>query len=220
MLVYVITNNVNGKQYVGQTIQTLKQRWQHHGWKSTTSTGRHPIALAMRKYGKAKFSIIQLEQCFTQKQLDEQETFWAHKLNTFSPNGYNLKTGNGPGSCSPEVGKKISLALKGRKISGAWKKRLSQSHKGLPVPAITLAALQANRPAKGTQLSDKAKYNAKHRITYTITDPEGVEVVVSNLKEFCTIGEYSYRQFHKLTTGKLMVYKGWRLKSRELTRFL
>ena len=130
------------------------------------------------------------------------------------------RTESAPGSCSPEVGKKISLALKGRKISGARKKRLSQSHKGLPVPAVTLVALQANRPAKGTQLSDKARHNAKHRVTYTLTNPDGIEVQMSNLKEFCRINSSSYRQFHNLTSGKIKAYRGWQLKSREWTRFL
>ena len=28
--IYLITNNVNGKQYVGQTIQTIQKRWNSH----------------------------------------------------------------------------------------------------------------------------------------------------------------------------------------------
>jgi predicted GIY-YIG superfamily endonuclease len=29
-LIYLITNTVNGKRYIGQTVRTLRQRWQQH----------------------------------------------------------------------------------------------------------------------------------------------------------------------------------------------
>ena len=174
----------------------------------------------MQKYGKNNFSIVELEHCVSQEELDQREIHWAQTLNTFSPSGYNLRAGKGRGICSPEVAKKIGDARRGQKLPGVWKKHLSQSHKGNPVPAVTLAALQANRPAKGTQLSDKARHNAKHRVTYILATPEGSEVHISNLKGFCQDNNVSYVQFHKLANGKIKAYKGWQLKSREWTRFL
>lgn len=35
MFIYLITNNVNGKQYVGQTTKTIEERWKRHCWQST-----------------------------------------------------------------------------------------------------------------------------------------------------------------------------------------
>ena len=29
-IIYIITNSINDKVYIGQTIQTLKSRWQEH----------------------------------------------------------------------------------------------------------------------------------------------------------------------------------------------
>lgn len=51
--VYVITNNVNGKNYVGVSIEPDK-RWKDHKYASKKS--EYPIYKAMRKYGVDKFS--------------------------------------------------------------------------------------------------------------------------------------------------------------------
>ena len=50
MLIYKITNTVNGKIYVGQTVRTLEERkWQHI---NTAKNGhKNHLYNAMRKYG-------------------------------------------------------------------------------------------------------------------------------------------------------------------------
>jgi predicted GIY-YIG superfamily endonuclease len=36
-IIYIIKNNINGKVYIGQTIQKLKDRWYRHCGKSGLS---------------------------------------------------------------------------------------------------------------------------------------------------------------------------------------
>lgn len=88
--IYKITNKINGKSYIGQSIH-IEQRWQEHQMKSQTSL----IHRALEKYGVENFSFKVLEQC-NQVDLDEREKYWIAYYNTFE-DGYNLTRGGGEG---------------------------------------------------------------------------------------------------------------------------
>ena len=59
MLVYLITNTVNGKQYIGQTRVSLHRRWLGH--KSSHHT-RSPLHSAIQKYGAQAFCLSLLDR--------------------------------------------------------------------------------------------------------------------------------------------------------------
>lgn len=62
--IYVITNQINGKQYVGKTTGTIKDRFRSHICDSKKrKCEKRPLYNAMRKYGIENFSIEQLEKC-------------------------------------------------------------------------------------------------------------------------------------------------------------
>lgn len=50
MRVYLITNTISGKQYIGQTTQTLASRWAQH--LRDTRKSHLPLFSAIKKYGK------------------------------------------------------------------------------------------------------------------------------------------------------------------------
>lgn len=97
--IYVITNLVNGKQYVGQTIRTIKQRYSDHIRKCKYNKDNQYLYTAMNKYGIENFGIEEIDfiSCKTkQKLLDElnqKEIYYISKLNTRKPNGYNMTDG-------------------------------------------------------------------------------------------------------------------------------
>lgn len=88
--IYLVTNNINGKQYIGQTIMTLKQRWNKHLSKSRekNATG---LAGAIKKYGEENFSIELIATCNIED-LNNLEQYYINKYDTFN-NGYNLTLG-------------------------------------------------------------------------------------------------------------------------------
>lgn len=90
--IYLITNLLNSKKYVGQTIGSIEKRFSRHCW-LCTSKNNMPIAVAIKKYGKQNFKIELLEQVDTLEEANEKEVFWSLYYNTMSPNGYNLKVG-------------------------------------------------------------------------------------------------------------------------------
>jgi group I intron endonuclease len=88
--VYKITNDVNGKMYIGQTSRTLDERFCEHlkEVKMSRSVGR-PLYDAMRKYGVDHFHIEQIEETDNPK---EREVYWIEYYGTFK-NGYNATFG-------------------------------------------------------------------------------------------------------------------------------
>lgn len=82
--IYKITNKLNGKSYVGQSVN-IQHRWYQH-----CHTDELYIDKAIQKYGKQMFIFEVIELCKVDN-LDERETYWIHFCNTLVPNGYNLK---------------------------------------------------------------------------------------------------------------------------------
>lgn len=91
--IYKVTNNINGKIYIGQTIQTLKNRWYRHCSKSGISKAElnTHFKRAILKYGKENFSVEIIERC-EQKYLDAKEIFYIKYFDSFNT-GYNSTLG-------------------------------------------------------------------------------------------------------------------------------
>ena len=140
MIVYKITNLIDGKIYVGQTIRTLERRFKEH------TEADSLIGKAIRKFGIENFSSEILETCQTKKQLNEREIFWIEKLNCKTPNGYNVKDG---GSFQTKRSKKIGGHLKlGKTLRNLRKNfHLSQEQvaKKLNIPRTALVAIESDK---------------------------------------------------------------------------
>lgn len=211
MIVYVITNTLNGKQYVGQTIQTLAQRFRAHCWQSSGAGGKNmPIALAMHKYGAEHFRIEVLCACASQTDLDAMEIHYALALNTFVPNGYNLRAGNGRGSVAPDVIEKIRTSNRGKKASEETRRKLSELHRGKKLSEATRAKL--SQYWRGKPLPSAARANSLSITvkTYELLDPSGQPVTVTNMAAFCREHGLERSQMSEVTRGHKRSYKGWR----------
>lgn len=90
--IYLITNDINSKVYVGQTIQTLNKRFNGHCCysKSDRSVNMY-IKRAIHKYGRNNFHIHLLEECPIDE-LNEKEQYWIDFYNSYNE-GYNLTLG-------------------------------------------------------------------------------------------------------------------------------
>lgn len=107
--VYLITNKINGKKYVGQA-QNVKRRWRDH----RNPKLKQPISSAIRKYGVENFSFDVLEFCDISR-LNEVETHYIKSMKCLAPDGYNIAPQGG--TCrgvkhSSEVRQKVSTAQK------------------------------------------------------------------------------------------------------------
>jgi len=94
MIIYQIRNKVNGKSYVGQTINTFNRRYDGTSWwRFGPDRSRH-LANSAKKHGKENFEIFILERNVeSEDKLNELEIYHIARLNCVSPNGYNYQAG-------------------------------------------------------------------------------------------------------------------------------
>ncbi len=90
--IYKIENLLNGKCYIGQSIE-IEHRFSKH----KSAKDDFYIHRAIRKYGIKNFSFEIIEECKVEK-LDERENFWIKEKNTLIPNGYNMVPGGSNGT--------------------------------------------------------------------------------------------------------------------------
>lgn len=91
--IYVITNDINGKQYVGKTNSTVEKRFKEHVRDSQKKRcEKRPLYVAMNKYGVKHFHISVLEECSAEDSAN-REIYWIDKLCTYGHNGYNATKG-------------------------------------------------------------------------------------------------------------------------------
>ena len=96
MIIYQITNEVNGKFYIGKTTKTLEERFQKHLYESRYNRSGSYLYKSIRKYGKEHFTIIIIESQVDETKLDERERYWIETLNPH----YNLTEGGEGGDTS------------------------------------------------------------------------------------------------------------------------
>lgn len=77
--IYKITNQINGKFYIGKTIKTLQNRFHNHCYEALKRNSTTYFHRAIRKYGKENFILEEIELC-DNKILNEKEVFWISKL--------------------------------------------------------------------------------------------------------------------------------------------
>ena len=153
MIVYIATNKINGKSYIGQTQKSLNDRISKHFYSVRHNSNLY-FHNALRKYD---FDWSILEECKSKTDLDMREGYYIEQYNTLK-DGYNLTQG-GEGSFgykhSDETRKKMSEIAKslpsnfkgkkhteetkekirkaklGQKVhSEEWKKKMSEAHTG------------------------------------------------------------------------------------------
>ncbi|RAT10890.1 hypothetical protein A6E27_01545 [Bacillus cereus] len=96
--IYKITCNINGKLYIGQTIQTLENRLYHHLRDAKVKNQNSAFYRAIRKYGEKCFDIELVEEVIAKskqdlkKKLDNLEVKYIREFNTYLK-GYNSTLG-------------------------------------------------------------------------------------------------------------------------------
>jgi hypothetical protein len=103
-LIYLVTNDLTGKKYVGLTVQTLERRWTYHLEQAAASNIQSDVSLhaAIREFGAASFAIAQIDQGMSKVDLEEKERHWIKNLKTLVPNGYNITLGGESGGSNKQ----------------------------------------------------------------------------------------------------------------------
>lgn len=91
--IYITTNHVNGRQYIGQ------KKYDKSGkWKKYLGSGI-VLKRAIEKYGESNFSKEIIEECETKEALDDREKYWIDYYNAVdSDDFYNIASGGDGGN--------------------------------------------------------------------------------------------------------------------------
>jgi len=107
-IIYLLTNTVNDKQYIGQTIYLNRRMSEHRKGMEQI------IDRAIDKYGWEKFNLEILEDSIPEDKLSGKEREYIKKYNTFLGEGYNLREGGTDyiGRANPFYGKRHTKETK------------------------------------------------------------------------------------------------------------
>jgi group I intron endonuclease len=165
-IIYKVTNIVDGKCYIGKTIQTFRKRQYKHMYYATEDLDNTYFHNAIIKYGEENFKWEVIFECDDPLILNVMETFkimicHSHK----SEGGYNLTWG-GEGSYgfkhSEETKKKMREIHKGKVLTPDHKRKIGKGNKGKTCTdetklKMSLSQRGKNNPMYGKKLSDATK---------------------------------------------------------------
>lgn len=194
-LIYKIENLVNGKVYIGQTLQPMCRRKGEHLYRLRANKRQHKLYQAMRKYGEENFVFSEVASVLNDNHMDDVEIEIIAQHNSFN-RGYNATAGGD--SLSQETRDKLSDIFKGRKVTWAHKSVATRRRNG-------------NMPKKG-----HGGYGAAHRASksFLVRRPDGQEEEFTGLRQYCRDNGLSHNLLLTTLTGVQRHHKGYILLER------
>lgn len=165
--VYLATNKVNGKQYVGKTVRSLADRRKAHE-RSAFKGSMLPFHCALRKYGLDVFEWIEVEEIEDEEDLIKAEIESIAWFGSKAPKGYNLTDGGDGGRGSgfhhtPETIAKVSAGNKGKVRSAEFKAKVGDFWRGKKRSESNVAKLRAANLGKKHSAETREKIGLVQR---------------------------------------------------------
>lgn len=139
-IIYKATNKINGKIYIGQSINPLEKRIGQHFAEARTFIHGDRFKKALRKYGEDGFNWVVIYKT-NNDYLNEAEDYFINLWNTTDRNiGYNVLTSHSSYRRTDELKRKLSKKIKNqyKKERKAWiegkthseqtRKKISENH--------------------------------------------------------------------------------------------
>lgn len=232
--IYKILNKANHKVYIGQTMQTLKERLKHHIKPSAKSC--FLLKRAINKYGSNCFEIHEIEEVISVEEANLREIYWISHYKSTDPNfGYNrLKGGRSwSGTHSEKTKKKLSLLNTGpnnpnygKKLNKEHKNKIAASNKGKKQSEetkkkLSLLNMGAKNPNYGKskshetkkKMSESQKGKKRNQIFFSkkvICLNNGI--VYSSIREASFKLKLSKNHISRVCRGKIPSLKGYKFE--------
>lgn len=152
-LIYMHTNKINGKKYIGQTSLDPDVRWKN----GLGYAGSPHFYNAINKYGWDNFEHEIIKDSLSLNEANKLEKEFIKKYNTTDPNfGYNIMPGGKNSPMPDEVREKISKSKMGHEVTAEARKKISENHADFS---------GKNNPRYGVHLSEetRAKISANNK---------------------------------------------------------
>lgn len=215
--VYLITNQINGRQYVGITMRGYVKRFQEH-IRYATSSDRHALLYDdMRKFGTESFTVTLLEDNISDSEAELKESYYIKKYNTYylsDGGGYNMTLGgHGMSGYVPtdECLSKRSHSMEGHKFNQIRNEKIRQAMVGREYKQEWREALSRARTGRftgednpffgkhHTQAAKSKIRNSKTKHRVLQLDPKTNEILqtfscAAEAGEWVVLNEYSTAQ--------------------------
>jgi group I intron endonuclease len=192
VVIYKITNLVNGKVYIGQTTKSIKERWKWH----VAHKGCKFLNRAIRKYGKDNFKIEEIYTAFTKEELDASEKYFIKEFNTLVPNGYNICIGGAAPmqnrKHSVEAKSTISKKMLGIKKSIEHSKNIAESKMGNKNPMFGKIGFASKVSKSIVCINNNKIYGSARQAALELNlQPQNISKVLTGKRLTC--GGYTFK---------------------------
>jgi hypothetical protein len=180
--IYLVTNKLNGKQYVGQTIV------------ANNSVGHGKLMTrAYRKNGKENFEYMPIcTQIENRNTLNFMEKFWIKVMDSRIPNGYNIEHG---GSKVDKIADETRAILSVKSKGNKYRLGTKQS-----------AEAKAKISAANKNMSEEAKAKISKALTGRVLSAESIEKIrVGNQNKI--VSEATKAKLSSFNKGKIVSEK-------------
>lgn len=92
MIIYKVTNRINGMVYIGQTKNSLQRRWKQHINNAKRWYACHKLQAAINEFGPERFLVEEIDSAGTVEEALEKEAYWIQVYNS-AKYGYNVSPG-------------------------------------------------------------------------------------------------------------------------------
>lgn len=191
MTIYIVKNQINGKQYVGKTTSSLTKRWSAHVVEARNGSER-ALCRAIRKYGEEHFLISSVDTALTKEELTQKEREWIARLHSCGPNGYNMTPG-GDGT-----GHKHSEATKMKLRAQRIKYFQNQEHRHQAAEYGRRAVLTE----EGRQKKRNAMRGNKHAVGMTYNHTQEAKEAIATAHRGKTISTETREKLRESRKGK------------------
>ena len=214
--VYQHKNKINGKVYIGITMQEPERRWGINGINYKSSP--HFYA-AIQKYGWDNFEHIILFTNLTKEEACKKEQELIKKFNSINREfGYNSTSGGEVFIMNEETKQKISQAMKGNKnglghpCSEEKKKKISEAQKGRRLTEEHKQKLSEAAKKRHIPCSNQAKENIRKSSHKKPVYCEELDVIFESVQECSRQLDIPATNISKLCRGKGKTLKGYHLR--------
>lgn len=166
-VIYCVQHRASGRRYIGQTTQSLLDRWRAHKRQSVCVL----LHRAILKYGAEAFDVTVLDVAGSKQALDDREVFFIdlYKSNRRS-HGFNLMSGGSFGKHSVESREKMSIKVRKALAETDLRSRLSLARRRWSHGPEALAKISASNTGK--RHSDKTKTELSELRSKLWSNPE------------------------------------------------
>lgn len=204
--IYQITNQINGKRYIGSAVN-LADRWCLHLIQMRRGTHHNShLQKAFDKYGERAFAVAILEK-IEPEMLIEREQYY---LDTIHPE-YNIAPTAGSQldfRHSQETRGKISIGNRGKQVSSETRRRISEAQKGKQLSAQHVQKLrEAWTPKRRQEQGDRMRKSSFCGKSFAHTEEtkrkisearKGIIFNIEHRRNLSEAGKAYWRRIHAL----------------------